>query len=197
MNLETYAAFVLFVLVMTGTPGVGNISMMAIGQTTGYRSSLPFLAGAVAGMAFLNLMVGLGLGALLLAMPDVAFGLKVAGMVYILYLGWKIMTMHIGEPDPDRRFTVLEGLLLHPTNPKSWTMSVVGFSQLADPSLPLWVQMAYFIPTFIVFQTMCHSLWGVAGVFIMRTLRSRRALLAVNALMVAAMVGSTAYAMLV
>ena len=197
MDMEAYAAFAVFALVMTGTPGTGNISMMAIGQTTGYRSSLPFLTGAVAGMVCLNVLVGLGLGALLLAMPGVALGLKAAGMVYIVYLGWKIMTMQLGRADADKRFTAVEGLFLHPTNPKSWTMSVVGFSQLADPSLPLWEQMTWFIGTFVLLQALCHSLWGVAGVGLMRVLKSRRALLAVNGVLVAAMIGSTAYAMLI
>ena len=64
MTIETYTAFVLFVIVMTGTPGMGNLSMMAIGQTTGFRSSLPFLVGTTVGAVSLNTLVGLGLGGL-------------------------------------------------------------------------------------------------------------------------------------
>lgn len=42
MTLEIYLPFLLFVIVMTGTPGMGNLTMMAIGQATGLRSALPF-----------------------------------------------------------------------------------------------------------------------------------------------------------
>lgn len=197
MNLETYTAFVLFVIVMTGTPGVGNLTMMAIGQNAGYRAALPFLAGATAGCVCLNTCVGLGLGGLLLASPRIAAGLKLCGMAYILYLGWKILCMRPGQARADKTFTFWEGLFVHPTNPKSWAMSVVGFSQLAVPGVPLWQQMALFVPTFLFFQVLFHSTWGLAGTALMRFLESPRTLLTVNSLLVTVMVGATMYAMFI
>nr|WP_287411511.1 LysE family transporter [Pseudodesulfovibrio sp.] len=195
MNLETYTAFAFFAIVMTGTPGVGNLTMMGIGQTTGFRSALPFLAGTVAGMFALNVFVGLGLGGLFLASPKIAWGMKIGGMGYICYLGWKLLTMQLAVGSVDKRFTFWEGVVLHPLNPKSWAMSVVGFSQLADPSVPPWMQMAIFVPTFMTSQALFHSTWGLAGVAIMRTLKSRRILVGVNCLLVVVMVGATAYAL--
>ena len=197
MSIETYTAFVLFVIAMTGTPGIGNLTMMAIGQTTGFRSALPFLLGATTGMVALNIMVALGLGGLFLASPKIAWVMRVCGMGYIVYLGWKILTMRMGTAGTDRRFTYWEGVFVHPTNPKSWAMSVVGFSQIASPDLGLWQQMAIFVPTFLVFQVSFHSLWGWAGSVIMGALTSRRALLGVNSVLVAAMVGATVYALCV
>ena len=195
MSLETYFAFVLFVIVMTGTPGVGNLTMMAIGQNTGFRSSLPFLAGTTIGAMALDTAVGFGLGVLFLASPKIAWVMKIGGMGYILYLGWKIISMQIGNASADRRFTLFEGVLVHPTNPKSWTMAVVGFSQIATPDVPLVQLVAIFVLTFTVFQVSFHSLWGLAGTVIMRTLKSRRALLGLNSTLVAIMVGATAYAL--
>lgn len=197
MSLEVYIPFVLFVIVMTGTPGVGNLTMMAIGQNAGFRAALPFLLGTTIGNCVLNTSVGFGLGAVFLASPQVAWVMKIGGMGYICYLGWKILSMQLGEARTDKRFTVLEGCLVHPTNPKSWAMSVVGFSQIATPDLPLWHQVAVFVPTFLFFQVFFHSLWGGAGVVLMRTLRSRRVLLAVNTVLVATMVGATGYALFV
>ncbi len=197
MSLEMYLAFVLFVIVMTGTPGVGNLTMMAIGQNMGYRSSLSFLAGMVSGTIVLNAAVGFGLGGLFLASPNIAWGMKIAGMVYILYLGWKIVTMQLGEAKADKQFTFFEGLLVHPTNPKSWAMSVVGFSQIARPDMSMLEQMSIFIVTFLVFQLIFHSLWGLCGVVIMRTLKSKSVLVAVNMLLAGVMVGATVYAMFI
>lgn len=197
MSLDTYFAFVLFVIVMTGTPGMGNLTMMAIGQTTGFRSALPFLAGTSVGAALLDTMVGFGLGGLFLASPRIALAMKIGGMAYILYLGWKIMTMQLAPGGTDKRFSFWEGLVLHPTNPKSWAMAVVGFSQLANPDLPLLPQVAVFVGTFSFFQISFHSLWGAAGVVLMRTLKSRTILVGVNVVMVGVMVGATMYAMFV
>lgn len=195
MSLETYLSFVIFVIAMTGTPGVGNLTMMAIGQTAGFRGTVPFLAGTTLGMLSLNILVGLGLGALLTASPRLTWVLKIGGMAYIGYLGWKILSMQLDEVQANKRFTVAEGVLVHPTNPKSWAMSVVGFSQVASPELALWQQMAVFVPTFLLFQVGFHSLWGYAGAAIVRSLASGRALLAVNVVLVAAMLGATGYAL--
>ncbi len=195
MSYETYFAFVLFVIVMTGTPGMGNLTMMTIGQTTGFRSSLQFLAGTVVGGTFLDTMVSLGLGSLLLASPNIAIFLKVGGMLYILYLGWKIMTMQLAANGTNKRFSFWEGLVLHPSNPKSWTMAVVGFSQIVNPQRPLVPQVILFVGTFTVFQITFHSLWGIGGMMLMRIIKSSPLLVALNLMMVVVMIGATLYAM--
>jgi threonine/homoserine/homoserine lactone efflux protein len=196
MTLQTYTAFVLFVIVMTGTPGIGNLTMMAIGQNTGFRSALPFLAGTTVGAISLNSMVALGLGGIFIASPLIAWIMKIIGMIYIFYLGWKILSIQIGTTKADKRFSFTEGLFVHPTNPKSWAMAVVGFSQIARPNAPLIEQMMIFVLTFAFFQVSFHSLWGWAGAMIMQTLTSRKSLLALNSVLVAVMIGATLYAML-
>lgn len=197
MTWETYTAFVLFVIVMTGTPGVGNLTMMAIGQNTGFRSSLPFLAGTTAGAMFLDTMVGLGVGAALLASPTLALVMKIGGMGYILYLGWKVISMQIGSRKATRSFTFWEGLFVHPTNPKSWAMAVVGFSLIATQDVPLYKLITLYVLTFTFFQVSFHSLWGLAGTMIVRVLTSRSTLVAINSILAATMVGATAYALFI
>ena len=197
MTIETYMAFVLFVIVMTGTPGIGNLTMMGIGQTTGFRSALPFLLGATVGMVSLNTLVSLGLGGLFMASPAAGLVMKVCGMGYIFYLAWRLLHMQLSEAKVDRPFTAWEGLFVHPLNPKSWAMSVVGFSQIADPALPLVQQMAIFMPTFLVFQVSFHSLWGWGGSVIFNSLKSKRVLASVNVVLVSTMVGATLYALFI
>lgn len=197
MNMETYMAFVLFVIVMTGTPGMGNLSMMAIGQTTGFRSSLLFLLGTTAGAVCLNTLVALGLGGLFMASPSMAWGMKICGMGYIFYLAWKLMSMQLSDATAHKRFTFVEGLFLHPLNPKSWAMSVVGFSQLVNPDVSLVPQVVVFVVTFMFFQVSFHSLWGLAGSVIMRSLKSKAVLVCVNGVLVTIMVGTTMYALFV
>ncbi|MEZ7197689.1 LysE family translocator [Pseudodesulfovibrio karagichevae] len=197
MNMETYAAFVLFVIVMTGTPGAGNLTMMGIGQTTGFKSAIPFLIGATVGAVSLDTMVSLGLGKIIQTSPNLSMIMKVCGTCYILYLGWKLLTMRLGSHTVNRRFTFWEGVILHPLNPKSWAMALVGFTQLADPAVPLVQQVVVFVLTFMVFQVSFHSAWGLAGTAILRTLKSGAVLTGVNCVLVAVMVGATMYALFV
>ncbi|WP_207263309.1 LysE family translocator [Desulfovibrio sp. Huiquan2017] len=197
MNMETYAAFVLFVIVMTGTPGAGNLTMMGIGQTTGFRSAIPFLIGTTVGAVSLDSTVALGLGKLIQTSPGLSTIMKVCGTCYILYLGWKLLSMRLGNHAVARRFSFWEGVVLHPLNPKSWAMALVGFGMLADPAVPLLRQVAVFVLTFMVFQVSFHSIWGLAGAAILRTFKSPAILTGVNCALVAVMVGATVYALFV
>lgn len=195
MTWESYTAFLLFVIVMTGTPGVGNLTMMAIGQTSGFRSTLPFLAGTTVGAIVLDTLVGFGVGGVLLATPELAWAMKIGGMGYILYLGWKILSMRPNATRTKGPLSFWEGLFVHPTNPKSWAMAVVGFSQIATPDMSLPLHVAIYVLTFTVFQISFHSLWGWGGVVLYHSLKSDRLRLMVNSVLVALMVGATMYAL--
>lgn len=193
--LENYWPFLLFVIAMTSTPGAGNLSMLALGQTVGYRKSLPFLGGIVTGGLCIDLLVAFGLAELYMASPRAALVFKVLSTAYILYLAWKILRMHASTPEETRPFSYLEGVILHPLNPKTWAMAVSSFSQFADPLAPQTPQVLVFVSTYFTAMIVFHSMWGVVGASFMRVLRTRRAELMVNGFMVMLMVGATVYAL--
>lgn len=193
--IDQFVPFLVFVIVMTGTPGMGNLSMMAIGQSGGFQRAVPFLAGSTMGFVVLGTLVALGLGGAFAASPMARMVMRAGGTIYIIYLAVKILRMQLAEPDMRRKFNFAEGLVLHPLNPKSWAMFVVGFSQFSDPSMSVVAQVAIFVCTFMVFQVTFHSLWGLAGSGILRLLGRGRALMAVNGALVSVMVGATLYAL--
>lgn len=197
MSLNAYLPFLLFVIAMTGTPGAGNLGMMATAQVAGFRGAVPFLCGATVGNIFLNSLVSLGVGSLVSASQTAGLVLKVGGSAYILYLAWRLLSATISPNGSGRALSFTEGLFLHPLNPKSWAMAVTGFAMLARPGVPLLLQAGVFVVTFISFQITFHSLWGLAGSAVVRTVGTGRTLVAVNAVLVAAMVGATAYALFV
>ena len=103
--------------------------------------------------------------------------------------------MTVTAPDVKRRFSFIEGLLVHPTNPKSWDMSVVGFSQFTIPQASLIWQVAMFMSIFFVGQVMFHSMWCWIGATIISLLRTRIVQVGVNVSVVTLMIGATLYAM--
>lgn len=192
---ENYGAFLIFVMVMTGTPGPGNLSLMAIGQSSGFRGALPFLCGVAVGFASLTGLVGFGLGEAVNASPAARVVLKVAGSLYILHLAFKVLRLQVSPPEASRRFTFGEGLMLHPLSPKSWGMLAASAGQFLQPGGNMAVKTALFAGTYIVCMLGFHSLWCLAGASILRALGSRGALAAVTACMALLMVGATAYAL--
>lgn len=195
--MENYWAFVLFVAVMTGTPGPGNLSMLVLGQTVGYRRALPFFFGMVAGGVLLDILVAVGLGELYAASPNTATVFKVASVGYILYLAWRVLRMQAAASGESRPFRFWEGLMLHPLNPKTWAMAVSSFSQFVDPAGPRWVQSVLFVLTFLGGMLVFHSLWCLAGESLLRWMQAPARRWGVNAVMVLLMVGATMYALFV
>ena len=47
---------------MTGSPGPGNLLMMAGGSSLGFKKSIYFLSGLVTGKTFVNFAIAIGLG---------------------------------------------------------------------------------------------------------------------------------------
>ncbi len=188
--------FVLFVVAMTGTPGPGNLTMMAIGQTTGFKSSIRFLIGTAVGCIILDTVIACGLGQVIIASTAVTTILQIAGSIYILYLAAKILSMQLKTKKVEKQFSFFEGFLIHPLSPKSWTMAIVAFSQFMKPEQPLVPQIAVFVLCFFLGLLIFHSSWCAAGALIPRFISSPKILLCINVMMVTLMVGATGYAML-
>ncbi len=193
--LDNLLPFIFFVIAMTGTPGPGNLTMMAIGQTTGFSSSIPFLMGTAVGCIILDSLVACGLGEVIIASPGVANTLRILGLVYILYLAVKIFTMQLTTKKITKRFSFFEGFLIHPLSPKSWAMAIVAFSQFMKPEQPLIPQAVVFVLCFLVGLLIFHSSWCAAGALIPRFISSKPILFAINCVMVTLMVSATGYAM--
>jgi len=197
MLLDAMLPFLLFVTLMVITPGPGNLTLLAIGQSTGFASGLPFLGGCLVGMGLLNTLCGFGLGRLVAASPMLGIALKAVGTAYILYLGWKILNLQIGETRATKRFTLWEGCILHPLSPKSWAMSLTGAVQFINPARPLTPQVAVFTLSFTVAQVLFHGMWLGAGSTVLGMLGQGRVLKTCNVSAAALMVGATVWALFV
>jgi threonine/homoserine/homoserine lactone efflux protein len=186
----------MFVIAMTGSPGPANITMMAIGQSTGFLSTIPFLLGSVVGFALLNTCVGLGVGELISTSPQVALVMKIVGTAYILYLATKIMIMQlVSARTVERRFTFVEGLMLQPSSPKSWAMSVVGITQFAIPDSSLAARLTLFVGFLFLGQFTAHCLWGGVGATLLHFLKNDFIRVGINASAAIFMVVATGYAL--
>ncbi|WP_432738737.1 LysE family translocator [Maridesulfovibrio sp. FT414] len=192
---ENFWPFLVFVIVMCGTPGPGNLASMALGQAVGFKRSIPFVSGIVVGGSIMDILVVLGLAELFLASPQAASVLKVLGMLYILYLAWKVMGMSGDVKSSRKSFRFYEGLILHPLNPKHYAMTVSAFAQFADPQAPRFMEIFIFVATFTCCAAFFHSMWCYAGESMLKLLRTPKLRYAVNTSMVVLMVGATVYAL--
>ena len=93
--METYTfdllvSIFMFSFATSLTPGPNNIMLLSSGLTFGYKRTIPHILGVVIGFPLMTICVGLGLGKFFQLYPYSFTILKFIGIVYILWLAWKI-----------------------------------------------------------------------------------------------------------
>jgi threonine/homoserine/homoserine lactone efflux protein len=139
MSAETFVALIAFAFVSSITPGPNNFMLLASGVNFGFRRTIPHMVGIGVGFFSLLMGVGLGLGALLEAYPQLHTTLKFAGGAYLLWLAFKIArsrSMSSGGTGRDRPMTFLEAAAFQWVNPKAWIMAVTAMAIHTSPSAP-------------------------------------------------------------
>lgn len=148
MPTDLLLAFTGFAFATSVTPGPNNMMLLASGVNFGFRRAIPHMLGVTLGFVFLVIVVGLGLGGLLTAVPALYAALKVASVLYMLWLAWKIATSGPIAIDGDnpaaRPMTFLEAALFQWVNPKGWAMALTATATytVAGNYLPSLIMMA-------------------------------------------------------
>ncbi|MEM9635094.1 MAG: LysE family translocator [Pseudomonadota bacterium] len=196
MDLATLLAFAVFVIVMTGTPGPGNLTFLAIGASSGYRTAFPVIVASQVGSFALNLSVAFGLGHVMAGGGPVVTIFKVLSMAYMTYLAWRIISLSV-KPKGDAALpSFWEGLLIHPLSPKTWAMSLVAFSTfLAGNTLSVPENAVILVTGFMLGGLVFHSLWALVGVSILALIGDGPLMRAITVSMALAMLAATVWAL--
>ncbi|WP_417687214.1 LysE family translocator [Roseibium sp.] len=197
MDSSTLAAFAVFVAVMTGTPGPGNLTFMAIGATAGYRTAFPVILASQIGSLALNVSVAFGLGQVMAGGGPLVVLFKGLSMAYMTYLAWRIVSLSVKPKGDVSLPSFWEGILIHPLSPKTWAMSLVAFTSFfAGNGLGLAENAILLAGGFIAGGMVSHSLWALAGVSILAMIGDGPLMRIITIAMAAGMLAATAWAML-
>lgn len=178
---ELLAALALFAFVSSITPGPNNTMLMASGANFGFRASIPHMIGVSGGFLLLVVAVGLGLGGLFAAYPELHDVLAVAGGLYLLWLAWKIATssgLGMGEAGA-RPQTFLQAAAFQWVNPKAWAMALGAVTAYA----PRDGYVANILVVSVIFTAInlpCVASWTGFGVGLRRFLDRPAVLRAFN-----------------
>ncbi|MBS0489030.1 MAG: LysE family translocator [Proteobacteria bacterium] len=178
---ELLAALALFAFVSSITPGPNNTMLMASGANFGFRASIPHMIGVSGGFLLLVVAVGLGLGGLFAAYPELHDVLAVAGGLYLLWLAWKIATssgLGMGEAGA-RPQTFLQAAAFQWVNPKAWAMALGAVTAYA----PRDGYVANILVVSVIFTAInlpCVASWTGLGVGLRRFLDRPAVLRAFN-----------------
>ncbi|MEW5888437.1 MAG: LysE family translocator [Pseudomonadota bacterium] len=142
-TLPQVAGFLLAAVLITVTPGPDNLSVLSLGLSRGRPAGIGFGLGCSLGCFTHTLWAALGVTALIAASPMAFQLLKLAGALYLLWLGWQCLvsdgakfTPEAGtgaEPVPMRTY-LARGFIANAINPKVALFFLAFLPQFVDPS---------------------------------------------------------------
>ncbi len=175
MTIETTIAFTLAMLILAATPGPGVFASVAQALSAGFRSSWNVIAGIIAGDILFLMLAVFGLSAAAQVLGEFFFIIRLAGGVYLIWLGYKMWTAQPLSFSANHNASIRNG----------WQRFLGGlFITLGNPKVILFY--VGFLPTFmdlnhlnsmdilIISGVVTFVLAGVMGVYAYMAGRARK-----------------------
>lgn len=130
----------LYAFVFAGlfSPGPNVILLTASGAKFGFRKTLPHLLGVVLGVGVIAGLTGLGIGALLVAYPQLDLILRSIAAAWILWMAWQLWmsTFRPKNTQNGKPFTFIQAVLFQWVNPKIWAIALAASSGYSAGLIP-------------------------------------------------------------
>ena len=184
MDWHVWLAYFLAAWLIALSPGSGAVLSMSHGLQYGVRQTTATIVGLQIGLAFILLVAGAGVGAVLVASAGAFMVVKLLGAAYLLWLGFKQWRAPVtlddggaqaGPPVMRLRQRVLTGALTNATNPKGIVFMVAVLPQFIDPKRPLLLQLLILLVTTLAVDTVVMHGYALLASRLRALLRSARA----------------------
>ena len=157
------------------TPGPNNIMLLSSGLTFGYKRTIPHILGVVIGFPLMTIFVGLGLGEFFKVYPFAFTVLKIIGVLYLLWLAWKIAnsTPKFKENDENSEpLTFMQILLFQWINPKNWMKIITAMSVYVTSVDNATNQIIIITMIFFLTVIISANSWSLGGVVLKKLIKS-------------------------
>ncbi len=139
MTLEIYLAYVLACAVIAVIPGPTVTVIVANSLAHGTRAGLLNVAGTQLGLALMMATLIVGLSSVIAAMGWLFDWLRIAGAIYLVWIGWKLLRAPEALADArnaarPRGGFLLQGFLVLMSNPKALLWFGAFIPQFVDPN---------------------------------------------------------------
>lgn len=185
MTTQTLLLYVLASLMLAVTPGPTMLLTLSNGIAGGMRRAAWGIAGASLGSSLVIAAVAVGLGSLLAASEWLFNALRVAGVVYLVWLGIKLwrsepadLRQALAPPAASAlqgRLALARSLAVALSNPKALLFFAAFLPQFVDTTQPQGWQYLVLGAIFVVLDTLVMLAYAAAGTQAVRWL-SRRSL---------------------
>lgn len=115
--------FIIPFAIAAAIPGPAQGALIGHVLSRGGPASVPFIVGMVSGNALWLVVATLGLAALALRFESIFIGVKWVGIIYLVFIAWKLWSLNSLQSQPESNQSVRRGILtgsyLTLSNPKA------------------------------------------------------------------------------
>lgn len=167
--------YLIYCVLMTGTPGPNNAMTLAAGVRVGYWRSTPMIAGIAVGVGLQLVAIGAGLGVAFVAFPALHVALRFGGAAYLLWLAWKIARSGPIHADGNDRppLGFFGAVAFQWINPKAWMITTSAVAAYV-PALDYPTNVAIAASVLVLVALPCVSVWALGGSALRRFLMQPR-----------------------
>ena len=192
IETELFISFVVFGIIAAVTPGPNNVMLTSTGLNFGVRRGVPHLLGVCIGFPVMLALIGLGFGTLFELYPATHDAIRIIGIVYLLYLAWKIAGASGGVERDERARPIgfWQAAAFQWVNPKAWIMGSSALAAYTSLQSNFFLQVTIICITFFFITLPSAGVWLVFGAALQKLLREPKHLRLFNIAMALLLVAS-------
>ena len=168
--------YLLYLIIASSTiasPGPGVVMTLTNSLRYGLKNSIAGILGVSLGMFFIALLAGGGVGVVFSRYPLTYTVLKIAGAVYLFYLGARLIknrnrdvVITADGRGMDKKKSFIQGIWITVINPKPIVFFIALFPQFIKSNESYLPQFAILSATFCVLIVLIHVIYGLFANFL-------------------------------
>ncbi|MBK8454433.1 MAG: LysE family translocator [Thiofilum sp.] len=172
LPLSTLAIFIPTFFFVSVTPGMCMTLALTLGMSVGLKRSLPMMAGELLGVGIIAALAAVGVATIMLQFPEVFTLFKLAGGLYLGWIGiemWRsrgslAIPENIDTPPSSKPLDLaLKGFITAIANPKGWAFFISLLPPFLNQTQPLAPQLAVLIAMILTMEFICLLLYATGG----------------------------------
>ena len=175
---------------------------MTLGMTIGIRRTLWMMVGELVGVASVVLATLAGVATIMLNHPELFFLFKIAGGMYLAFLGIQLWqskgAMAIAQDIQtpliiSRRQLAIQGFVTAVANPKGWAFFIALLPPFIDYQQPIQAQVLVLLTLILILEFICLYIYASGGKLLSTFLQNRANVKTLNKIAGSLMVGVAAW----
>ncbi len=174
MNFNIYG-YLIYASVMAITPGPNNLMLFSYGKAYGINESQKVIIGIFMGVYVMLYLAGYGIANIINNIPAMELVLKIAGSLWLIYLGFVLRKISIETGRKDQiAIGFWQAFAQQFVNIKAWVMAINGASVFLPKTDSLHLNVFLFATSFALVGVPCMIIWLKMGDMIAKIVKSER-----------------------